>query len=166
MRGSALYSATMSRRRLGRLLAGTGLCAATIALSPARTRAGGLPVLYTWEGFDSPALVGDFPANHGGMPIFQTFTDENEAFENLKAGLTVDLAHPCADTFGHWHEAGLLQPIDTGRLTNWRHSARRLPSPSARVIIARSCQSSPPFFPPPEKAPGSASRSARRPSWS
>jgi len=109
----------MSRRRLGRLLAGTGLCVATLALAPTRTRAKGLPVLYTWEGFDSPALVGDFPAKHGGPPIFQTFTDENEAFENLKAGLTVDLAHPCADTFGHWHDAGLLQPIDTGRLANW-----------------------------------------------
>lgn len=124
--GSSLHNAMMSRRRLGRLLAGTGLCAATLALTPAAARAKGLPVLYTWEGFDSEALVGDFPAKHGGPPIFQTFTDENEALENLKAGLTVDLAHPCADTFGHWHEAGLLQPIDTGRLANWPDLFERL----------------------------------------
>jgi spermidine/putrescine transport system substrate-binding protein len=121
-----MRDAIMSRRRLGRLLAGTGLGAVAIALSPAPARARGLPVLYTWEGFDSPLLVGDFPAKHGGVPIFQTFTDENEAFENLKAGLTVDLAHPCADTFGHWHEAGLLEPIDAGRLANWPDLFERL----------------------------------------
>ncbi len=107
-----------SRRQLGRLLAGTGLSLMTMAATPLRARADGRPVLYTWEGFDSPDLVGDVL---GGStePMFQTFADENEAFENLKAGLTVDLAHPCADTFGHWHDAGLLQPIDPGRLANW-----------------------------------------------
>jgi spermidine/putrescine transport system substrate-binding protein len=110
------------------------LSLATISLSPARARAQGVPVLYTWEGFDSPALVGDFPAKHGAPPIFQTFVDENEAFQNLKAGLTVDLAHPCADTFGHWNEAGLLQPIDTERLTNWPDLFERLKSvPGSQV---------------------------------
>ena len=123
-----------SRRQLGRLLAGTGLSVATLSWSPPRARAQGVPVLYTWEGFDSPALVGDFPAKHGAPPIFQTFVDENEAFENLKAGLTVDLAHPCADTFGHWNEAGLLQPIDTDRLSNWPDLFERLKSvPGSQV---------------------------------
>jgi spermidine/putrescine transport system substrate-binding protein len=107
-----------SRRQVGRLIAGTGLSLMTLAAAPRLARTGGRPVLYTWEGFDSPDLVADFLFQHAA-PVFQTFVDENEAFENLKAGLTVDLAHPCADTFGHWHDAGLLQPIDAGRLANW-----------------------------------------------
>jgi spermidine/putrescine transport system substrate-binding protein len=122
----SIPSRRYSRRQLGRLLAGTGLSWAAVSLSPAPARAQGTPVLYTWEGFDSSDLVGDFRARNGALPIFQTFIDENEAFENLKAGLTVDLAHPCADTFGHWNEAGLLQPIDTGRLANWPDLFERL----------------------------------------
>lgn len=108
-----------SRRRFGRLLAGSGLSLATLALTGPSARAHGAPVLYTWEGFDSPDLVQDFLASHDSPPIFQTFVEEDEAFENLQSGLAVDVAHPCADTFGHWHDAGLLQPIDTSRLINW-----------------------------------------------
>lgn len=109
----------LSRRGLGRLLAGTGLALATIMLPRAGARAQGVPVLYTWEGFDSPDLVQDFQAKHGAPPVFQTFIEESEALENLQAGLAVDVAHPCADTFGHWNDAGLLQPIDLSRLANW-----------------------------------------------
>jgi spermidine/putrescine transport system substrate-binding protein len=107
-----------SRRQLARLLGSTGLSLVAVAAAPRPARPRGRPVLYTWEGFDSPDLVADFLLGHDA-PMFQTFVDENEAFENLNAGLTVDLAHPCADTFGHWHESGLLQPIDTDRLANW-----------------------------------------------
>jgi len=113
------HSRHWSRRQLGLLLAGSGLAVATLISSRSWGATQGIPVLYTWEGFDSPALVGDFATKHGAPPVFQTFADENEAFENIKAGLHVDLAHPCADTFGHWNEAGLLQPIDAARLTNW-----------------------------------------------
>jgi spermidine/putrescine-binding protein len=125
-----------SRRQLGRLLAGSGLSLMTISAAPRLGQAGGRPVLYTWEGFDSPDLVADFLFQHPA-PLFQTFVDENEAFENLKAGLTVDLAHPCADTFGHWRDAGLLQPIDT---LDWR-TGRTSSSRSNRFPAARSMAS-------------------------
>lgn len=109
----------LSRREFGRRLAGTGLALATMTLPSLGARATGQPVLYTWEGFDSQNLVHDFQAAHGAPPVFQTFVEESEAFENLEAGLAVDVAHPCADTFGHWHEAGLLQPLDVSRLSHW-----------------------------------------------
>lgn len=117
-------SRSYSRRQLARVLAGTGLSLVTLTL-PSSGQAQVEPVLYTWEGFDSPDLVADYLVNRP-LPIFQTFGDENEAFENLQAGLTVDLAHPCADTFGHWNDAGLLQPIDTNRLRNWPDVFERL----------------------------------------
>lgn len=109
----------LSRRGLGRLLTGSGLTLATIALPRFSATAHGAPVLYTWEGFDSLDLVQGVHAADGAPPVFQTFVEESEAFENLKAGLAVDVAHPCADTFGHWYDAGLLQAMDVSRLANW-----------------------------------------------
>lgn len=111
--------APYSRRAVGRMLAGTGLALATIALPTSRSHADGGAVLYTWEGFDSVDLMQDAKAPLSQSPVFQTFVEENEAFDNLKSGLAVDVAHPCADTFGHWNDAGLLQPMDVSRLSNW-----------------------------------------------
>ena len=98
------------------------------ALMPApRTRRAGMPVLYTWEGFRPAASRGRFRRRSTARRrSSRPSSTRTQAFENLKAGLTVDLAHPCADTFGHWYEAGLLQPIDTGRLANWPDLFERL----------------------------------------
>jgi spermidine/putrescine transport system substrate-binding protein len=110
----------LSRRRFGRLLAGSGLALATISFGGGPLRAAERPpVLYTWEGFDTPDFFPDYMKKHTTAPLLQTFVDENEAFENLSSGLVVDVAHPCADTFGHWRAAGLLRPIDTARLSHW-----------------------------------------------
>lgn len=77
------------------------------------------PSLYTWEEYDEPELFAGYEATHGFQPLLQTFSDEHAALESLKGGFTVDVAHPCADQVGHWREAGLLQPIDTTRLSHW-----------------------------------------------
>jgi spermidine/putrescine transport system substrate-binding protein len=119
MKGPYLSHPPMPRRRFAGLLAGSGLALVALFRPRATPRAQGLPVLYTWEGFDTPDLVLEFVNAHGGPPVFQTFAEEDEAFDNLRSGLAVDVAHPCADTFTHWNDAGLLQPIDVARLTNW-----------------------------------------------
>jgi spermidine/putrescine transport system substrate-binding protein len=111
--------AQLSRRRFGRLLAGSGLALATISFGDRLRAAERPPVLYTWEGFDTPDFFPDYLKKHSTPPLLQTFVDENEAFESLSSGLAVDVAHPCADTFGHWRAAGLLRPIDTARLSHW-----------------------------------------------
>jgi hypothetical protein len=37
----------------------------------------------------------------------------------LRGGSVVDVSHPCNNSIPRWREAGLLQPIDTSRLSNW-----------------------------------------------
>lgn len=115
---SVLRSAT-SRRAFGRLLAGTGLSLATLPLAAGRLGAADQSVYYTWEDNDAPELFTGYTASTGAPPLVQTFSDENEALENLSAGMQADVAHPCADTLPHWRAAGLLQPIDVARLSHW-----------------------------------------------
>jgi len=109
----------LSRRHLGKLLASVGLAAVTMPLARGRTMAATQQSFYTWEEYSDPELFAGYAAAHGAPPLVQTFVDEQSALESLKAGFAVDVAHPCADQFGHWREVGLLQPIDTTRLGNW-----------------------------------------------
>jgi len=109
----------LSRRRLGRLLASVGLAAVPMPLARGGVKAASPLSFYTWEEYSEPELFAGYTAVHGAPPLLQTFSDESAALESLKSGLAVDVAHPCADQFGHWHEAGLLQPIDTARLSHW-----------------------------------------------
>jgi spermidine/putrescine transport system substrate-binding protein len=109
----------VDRRMFGRLLAGAGAYLATCMIGARRAHSGNQPIYYTWEGYDDPEFFRDYVEKSGGLPTLQTFSDENEAFQNLYAGMQIDVAHPCADTIPHWREAELLQPIDTSRLSHW-----------------------------------------------
>lgn len=109
----------MGRRAFGRLLAGTGLTLATLSFGASRSFGAGQPTYYTWEGYDTPELFDAYAKADGALPLLQSYSDENEALENLSAGMPVDVAHPCADTLPHWRDAGLLQPIDVSRLSHW-----------------------------------------------
>jgi spermidine/putrescine transport system substrate-binding protein len=119
MKLSALTGSLLDRRMFGRLLLGAGVCLTTSGSGARRARAHGQPVYYTWEGYDDPSFFVDYVADGRPLPIMQTYTDEVEAFQNLSAGMPADVSFPCADTLPHWREAGLLQPIDVSRLSNW-----------------------------------------------
>ena len=114
-----LASKPMSRRQLNRLLAGTGLSLAVMPMMPGRASAAGQAIYFTWSGYDDPAFFPGYVAKHGSMPDTPIFADEEEAFLKLRGGSVVDVSHPCNNSIPRWREAGLLQPIDTSRLSNW-----------------------------------------------
>lgn len=87
--------------------------------APSRARADQPPVYFTWDGYNNPGFFPAYVAKHGEPPIMQTFVDENEALQQMKSGLPVDVMHPCNGQVKGWRDAGMLQPIDTGRLSNW-----------------------------------------------
>ena len=37
----------------------------------------------------------------------------------MRSGFKADLAHPCSQSVNKWREAGLLEPLDTSKLTGW-----------------------------------------------
>jgi spermidine/putrescine transport system substrate-binding protein len=108
----------MARRRF---LSALGSAGAAATLAPRALRAASepaQPIYYTWNGYDAPEFIPDYVSQHG-MPITQIFVDEADALSSLREGLVADVVHPCNQSVDHWREAGLIQPIDVARLSNW-----------------------------------------------
>ncbi|WP_438753483.1 extracellular solute-binding protein [Pararhizobium sp. O133] len=85
-----------------------------------------LPVLaadnitvFDWSGYEDPAFHPAYTAKYGTEPDFSFFGDEEEAFQKLRSGFNADLAHPCSQSVNKWREAGMLEPLDTSKLTAW-----------------------------------------------
>jgi spermidine/putrescine-binding protein len=101
--------------------AATGLAAALLlAATPAGAEDAGLTV-FDWSGYEDPAFHPAYTEKHKDSPTFAFFGDEEEAFQKLRSGFKADLAHPCSQSVVKWREAGLLKPIDTARIAEWKN---------------------------------------------
>ncbi|ODT32352.1 MAG: polyamine ABC transporter substrate-binding protein [Kaistia sp. SCN 65-12] len=104
-------------RRMTLTLALAGSLAASTA-SMTRAEDAGLTI-FDWAGYEDPSFHPKYAEKHGDSPTFAFFGDEDEAFEKLRSGFKADLGHPCSQSVEKWREAGLLQPLDTSRITGW-----------------------------------------------
>ncbi|MGB3813439.1 MAG: extracellular solute-binding protein [Shinella sp.] len=75
--------------------------------------------VFDWSGYEDPAFHPAYTQKHEGSPEFSFFGDEEEAFQKLRSGFKADVAHPCSQSVVKWREAGLLEPLDTAKLTAW-----------------------------------------------
>jgi len=114
-----LADGAISRRQLNRLLGAAGIAMVTMPLTPRRARAEDQVTYFTWSGYDVPDFFPGYVKKHGANPNLPIFSDEEEAFQKLRAGFFADVAHPCSGRIHRWRDAGVLQPIDTSRLSNW-----------------------------------------------
>jgi spermidine/putrescine transport system substrate-binding protein len=73
---------------------------------------------FTWGGYDIPEMFSSFVEAHG-KPDMPVFADAEEAFQKLRAGFVADVIHPCAGDTPRWRDAGVIQPIDTSKLSNF-----------------------------------------------
>ena len=108
-----------SRRRLLRGLGALGLSAVAVPMVRRPAAAADEAIYFTWGGFDVPELFGPYIDRYGAPPDFPVFADAEEAFNKLRSGFVVDVVHPCASDTPRWRDAGLIQPIDTGKLSFW-----------------------------------------------
>lgn len=108
-----------SRRRLLSRAATAGVVAATWPLVSRGARAEPNLTVFTWADYDQAMFHQAFIDEHGGSPEFSLFAEEEEALQKLRSGFTPDIAHPCTSSVARWKEAGLLKPIDTGRIAAW-----------------------------------------------
>lgn len=90
--------------------------------------------LFQWEDYMNPPFLADYEKQYGEKPNIAMFADEDEAFAKMRAGYHPDVMGPCYYEFPRWREAGLLQPIDTTKLKNWKKispTLRNLPGIAA-----------------------------------
>ena len=99
----------------------TALALASTLMTPATAHAAGSDlVVFDWAGYKLPEFHPKYTEKHGDAPTFTFFGDEDEAFEKMRSGFKADLAHPCSQSVVKWRDAGLLQPLDTSRITAWK----------------------------------------------
>jgi spermidine/putrescine transport system substrate-binding protein len=111
MRGGRL-----SRRDLLRTLAAAGI---VVTAGTRPSRAAETPTVYTWSGYDDPALYPPYVAKYGAAPDFTIWGDEEEGLTKLRGGFKPDVVFPCAYKIAKWYEAGVINEIDTAKLSNW-----------------------------------------------
>lgn len=111
----------LSRRDFSKALAAVGL---TTVMMPVSTKtgqaAGEEAIYYTWAGYAVPEMWQAYVDKHGAPPELPTYGDAEEAFTKMRAGFSVDMVHPCSNNVPRWKDAGILQAIDTSRLSNWK----------------------------------------------
>ena len=116
-----LATGKMSRRQFNRNLMALGATMVMMPLGSRFTQAASSdhPTVFTWEGWEVPELHKAYVDKHGSSPNIAIFADEEEAFAKMRAGFKVDLTHPCSYKVPIWKDAGILQPMDPSRLSNW-----------------------------------------------
>ncbi len=114
-----------------------GLAALGLALALGGCDSGaktGKPLLFQFEDYMDPPFLAGYEKRYHETPSVAIYADEDEAFAKIRSGYRPDVMGPCYYEFPRWQEAGLLQPIDTKKLTNWNKispTLRNLPGISA-----------------------------------
>ena len=76
-------------------------------------------IVFDWGGYEDPGFFGAYVEKYGDSPTYSFFSDEEEAFQKVRAGFRADLGHPCSQSVVKWRNAGIIVPIDTSKLKNW-----------------------------------------------
>ena len=76
-------------------------------------------IVFDWGGYEDPGFFQAYIEKYGDSPTYSFFSDEEEAFQKVRAGFRADLGHPCSQSVVKWRNAGIIKPIDTSRLKNW-----------------------------------------------
>ncbi len=109
----------LTRRQVSSGMATLGLGAMALPGVSRMAAADDKPVVFTWAGWDEPALYEPYAAKHGEGPEFTFFGDLTEAFIKMRGGFTPDLVELGAAEVKKFYDAGLLDPIDPARLPDW-----------------------------------------------
>ena len=124
----------LSRRDFNKALAAVGLTTVVMPITAKRSHAADEAIYYTWSGYDIPEVWPGYVEKHGVAPDTPIFGDAEESFVKVRAGFEVDVMHPCSNNVPRWKSAGILQPIDTSRLSNWADVVPTLQSVKGTVF--------------------------------
>jgi len=123
----------LSRRDFSRAAASVGLASMALPMVNRSARASDLTV-FTWSGYELPEFFEPYIEKYNSEPNFSFFADNDEAFQKVHAGYTPDLVCPSNPLVKKFHDAGLIKPIDTTRLSNWDQMLDALKTVDATVF--------------------------------
>jgi spermidine/putrescine transport system substrate-binding protein len=93
-------------------------CLITVLISGCSPKGQG-PVLLEWSGYEQESFWEPYKEQHpDALPVFSFFADDSEGFAKAKSGFAFDLVHPCSSWWKLYVDHGLVQPIDTSRITH------------------------------------------------
>jgi len=94
--------------------------------------------VFTWAGYDDspkdglPAMWQQYKDGAYGTKSPLKFTlldDDTQALAKVASGFSPDIIHPCGGYVTKWKEAGLIQPLDTSLLPDWKGVPESLKAP-------------------------------------
>lgn len=85
-----------------------------------QSQTSGRLVMLDWAGYELPEFWGDFAAKYPDVNVdFSFLTESAESYAKLQSGFEADLVHPCSNYWKILVDEGLVQEIDTSKLSNW-----------------------------------------------
>ena len=55
-------------------------------------------IVFDWGGYEDEMFFQDYMKKYGEAPTYSFFSDEEEAFQKVRAGFRADLGHPCSQS--------------------------------------------------------------------
>lgn len=96
------------------------LTALSLALGACGSDAPGELVVLEWSGYESEDFWGPYAEKYPDQaPVYSFFGDDSEGFAKAQSGFNFDVVHPCASWWQLYVDNGLMQPLDTSRLSNF-----------------------------------------------
>lgn len=81
----------------------------------------GTLTLLDWSGYELPEFWSDFATKYPEVKVEFSFMSESaDSYAKLKSGFAADLVHPCSNFWKIMVDEGMVQPLDTSKLSNWK----------------------------------------------
>ncbi|MBL8582267.1 MAG: extracellular solute-binding protein [Rhizobiaceae bacterium] len=108
-----------NRRRVLQSIASAGSLPLALSLGVNRSVADDDLRVFDFAGYEVPDLHQPYIKKYGSSPSITIFADGDEAFVKLRSGFNTDLVHLGTFEVQRMRDAGLIEPWDVSRLSNW-----------------------------------------------
>lgn len=75
--------------------------------------------VFDWAGWGIPGISAKYVEKYGDSPTYSFFGNDDEAFQKVSSGFKADLAHPCVGNLPRYRDAGLIEPWDVSKITEF-----------------------------------------------
>lgn len=78
-------------------------------------------LMLDWSGYELPEFWTDFAQKYPKVNVEFSFMSESaDSYAKMKSGFETDLVHPCSNFWKIMVDEGMVQPLDTSKITNWK----------------------------------------------